>query len=618
MTPKAICALVGRNNSGKSNVLRALQFFFDASTRGLTADCFFGHDTDKPIEIFVSFSDLSDWEVEQFGSWLDGDALTVGRRITCSGKDAYSIASIARVRRPQPEWLQEDRVTRDSIKTWWAMRENLIVEGLDFGAALGVKKPTIAQWKEAANAFVRKHATSIPMEAVEEENPKGYPGVLKGALPEFVYVPAVRDITDEAKVAKTNPFGQLVNSVLDKISNERVSLISTRLGEVTKMLNRGSEDRLPEVAQIEDRLNILMRDIMDCDIEIEMGVPEVQEVFSAAKVFVDDGVRTPVEDKGHGLQRSMIFTILRAYAEIAHIRKAGEKAAQRSTIFAVEEPELYLHPQSQRTVMDVFRRISEGRDQVFYSTQSSLFVDVARFDEICIMRRKEVGKRLASIPTQLSMEAMLADLKCRKGVTGTPEGMREQYSNAFNPTVNEGFFGDKVVVVEGASELYALPILSRGLAFDLDRENIAVVQAEGKGSIDRLIRIFNGFGIPTYLVFDGDRDNADKEVKRKTLELLMLMGNPIDSISNVRTTVSESYTVFETTYDDELRSVIPGFDDIASEASSLLGPCGKPLLHRFVARKLAGQNAIPAFIVEIVERIKHLEYRGSILETSDS
>jgi len=60
----------------------------------------------------------------------------------------------------------------------------------------------------------------------------------------------------------------------------------------------------------------------------------------------------------------MIFTILRAYAELSHSQKAGEKAGERSTIFAIEEPELYLHPQSQRTLMAVFDRLGEAVEAV--------------------------------------------------------------------------------------------------------------------------------------------------------------------------------------------------------------------------------------------------------------
>ena len=39
----------------------------------------------------------------------------------------------------------------------------------------------------------------------------------------------------------------------------------------------------------------------------------------------------------------------------------------------------------QRTLMKVFRDIASGTDQVFYSTQSSLFVDIAHFDDIILL-----------------------------------------------------------------------------------------------------------------------------------------------------------------------------------------------------------------------------------------
>ncbi|MCH8070250.1 MAG: AAA family ATPase, partial [Candidatus Marinimicrobia bacterium] len=197
-------------------------------------------------------------------------------------------------------------------------------------------------------------------------------------------------------------------------------------------------------------------------------MPKLKEVFGAAKLYVDDGVRTTIETKGHGMQRSMIFTILRTYAELAHAKKAGVKAGERSTIFAIEEPELYLHPQSQRTLMSVFRDISSEMDQVIYSTQSSLFVDIGYFDEICIMRREKEDDQWRSYSTQLSISNMLEDLKARKDTDGTEEGIREQYSNVFNPMINEGFFADKVVIVEGASEQYALPIYTDSLEYNFD------------------------------------------------------------------------------------------------------------------------------------------------------
>ncbi len=621
--PKDILALVGRNNSGKSNCIKALELFFKASTRLVNDECFYDHKTEAPIEILITFGQLSNWEEKEFEAWMDEDRLVVGRQVVCTDTDSYIISNLAITKVPGPEWLREDIIKSDKITQWWSKKDELKVSGLDFGVELGTTKPGVAKWKEAAKKFFEEHRDEIPWKKVRRPNPKGYDGVLKGALPEFIHIPAVRDVSEEAKVAKTNPFGQLINSVLEKISEKQKDLISQKLKEIGKRLNRSvEEDRIPEIKDIEVRLNKLMSELMDCDIEIEMAMPQLKEVFGGAKIYADDGLRTTIETKGHGMQRSMIFTILRAYAELSHVRKAAEKAQERTTIFAIEEPELYLHPQSQRTLMLVFRGIASGRDQIIYSTQSSLFVDISHFDEICIMRREKKEEKYESYPTQLLMSTMIEDLKTRKEVDATEEGIREQYSHAFNPMINEGFFADKVVIVEGPSEQYALPIYADSLRYNLDRNNISIVHSDGKGQMDRLLRIFNGFKIPTYLWFDGDKNNKDKDVKEKTLELLKLLGDPVEKIEDIKTKVTDKYTILEYNLEETLKDEIEDYETLLEQANKTLGPTGKPLKHRFIANRLKRrvgngklpEEVLPKTIIKIVKKIKEFSHSGSILE----
>jgi len=620
--PKDILALVGRNNSGKSNVIRALELFFKASVRLVNDEWFYNHKTGATIEILITFEQLSDWERKEFKTWMDENKLVVGREVVCTGTDSYTINNIAITKVPEPEWLREDIIGSDKITEWWPKKDELKINGLDFGVELGTTKPGVGKWKEAAKKFLDEHRDEIPWKKERRENPKGYDGVLKRALPEFIHIPAVRDISDEAKVAKTNPFGQLINSILEKISAEQKEAISKQLKEIEKRLNRSEEgERIAEIKGIEARLNKLMVELMDCDIEIEMAMPQLRDVFGGAKIYADDGVRTTIETKGHGMQRSMIFTILRAYAELSHVRKAAEKAEERTTIFAIEEPELYLHPQSQRTLMSVFREIASGRDQIIYSTQSSLFVDISHFDQICIMRREKKEESYESYPTQLFMSTMIEDLKARKGVDATEEGIREQYSHAFNPMVNEGFFADRVVIVEGPSEQYALPIYADALGYNLDRKNISVVHSDGKGQMDRLFRVFNGFEIPTYLWFDGDKEHQDKDVRDKTLELLELLDDSVEKIEDIETKVSDKYAMLEYNLEETLKDELEDYKKLIQQAVETLGPTGKPLKHRFIANRLkrrvdegeSSEGVLPKTIIKIVKKIEELSYSGSIL-----
>ena len=425
----------------------------------------------------------------------------------------------------------------------------------------------------------------------------------------------------------TNPFGQLINSVIEKISEEQKTIVSGKLKEIEKLLNRGEEgERISEIKNIETRLNNLMSEIMDCDVEIELAMPQLKEVFGGAKIYADDGLRTTIEMKGHGLQRSMIFTILRAYAELSHSQKAGDKASERSTIFAIEEPELYLHPQSQRTLMSVFRAIASGRDQVVYATQSSLFVDINYFDQICIMRRDKKDNGHESTPSQLPISKFIEDLKARKEIEATEESIRERYAHAFNPMINEGFFGDSVIIVEGPSEQYALPIYADALGYNFDKNNVSVVHCHGKGQMDRLLRVFNGFDIPTYLWFDGDKSSSDQAMKDKTLELLELVGDKVEKIEDVQTQIKDNYTVLEFNLEVTLKGEIKDYESLAQQAEKELGPLGKPLEHRFIANKLkqridkreSPEEVIPGTIVQIVNKIKELTYFSSIFTTTVS
>jgi predicted ATP-dependent endonuclease of OLD family len=619
--PNNILALVGQNNSGKSNVLKALELFFKASKSMVTKDLFYMRDESLKMLISISFKDLTPWEKEKFSAWMCDEKLIVLREITLSD-DAPTIDTYAFKKLPKYEWLQEEKINGNNITEWWENKDKLVIGSLDFSAEIGSSKPGVGHWKTKAVEFLENHSDEIPFEVEKIKNPKDYDRVLKGALPEFIYIPAVRDVTDEAKVGKSNPFGQLINSIFDKISEDSKEEISSQLKSVETQLSSSSDDSLDEIKEIENELNKIMSDFMDCKIDIKVSVPQLKDIFNKVEICADDGIRTNIDEKGHGMQRSMIFTILRAYAELSHLKKADDKAHERSTLFAIEEPELYLHPQSQRTLMSVLKEISDGNDQVVYSTHSNLFVDIAYFDDICIMRLDKEEGNHQSYPTQLTVSALIDDLKARKGVIGTEEGMRELHFHAFNEMINEGFFASKVIIVEGDSEKYAFPIYADAYGYNFDRNNIAIVHSHGKGSMDRLYRIFNGLGIPTYLIFDGDKNNIDKEIKEKTRELLDLLGSSITDMSDLETTVSHNYAVFEEFLEKTLENEIDEYNNLCNEAGKRIKPMEKPLRNKFIANELMrkinnGESKVdflPNTIIEIIDQIKEVTYEGCILQ----
>jgi putative ATP-dependent endonuclease of OLD family len=630
-------ALVGANNAGKSAVLRALDFLFNPSTKSLNEESFWNKDTTLEIRVEALFTGLKEKETEALAGCLKADGtfhmarsakmvVKTGESDADDGEEKIAIGQHYKQPTPKLEWLQESKTNGDNVAEWWKIKDQLVINGVSFADSwAGVaKKPTVGDWKEKAKQFVTANAAIIPMDDTWIDNPKGYANVLKGTLPFFILVPAVRDVTEESKGTKASPFGKLLFAILDTVAADKKTKIEHILAEVSKQMNRvGGAERVPLIADTESQLNKLLGDFfVGCDLEIEFQTPTLEALLSAPKLFIDDGFRNSVENKGHGLQRAVIFTILRRYAEFMTSSPEGRK---RSLILAVEEPELYMHPQAQRTIRRVFRKIAGGDDQIVFSTHSSLLVDVAYFDEIIRLEsrvEKVGGKKITqSDAWQLPMAKMMEDLEVRfpklKGNV-TPQSIRDRYSHAYNPRRNEGFFASKIILVEGLTEEYSLPIYADAIAeCAFDPQNISVVECGGKGAMDRLFRIFNELHIPCYLLLDFDSGNDDKNIIEKSKELLGLGGQaPIEPKGLL---LADGVACFQKKWETDLQGETPDIDALTAAAGKELGgDVGKPLVARYIARKLTTQNPpiVPVSLKNIIEKAVAVTWKKTCLQTA--
>ena len=181
------------------------------------------------------FSDLTEREREALGAYLNADgtfhmarSARMGTKNGESesdldqGEEKIGIGQHYRKSAPEPEWLQDSNINGSNIKEWWKKKDQLIVNGASFADFLGATKaPTVGEWKDKVKEFILTHADKIPMKDAWIDNPKGYANVLKGTLPFFVLVPAVRDVTEESKGTKSSPFGKLLFAILDTVRRRR-------------------------------------------------------------------------------------------------------------------------------------------------------------------------------------------------------------------------------------------------------------------------------------------------------------------------------------------------------------------------------------------------------------
>ena len=99
----------------------------------------------------------------------------------------------------------------------------------------------------------------------------------------------------------------------------------------------------------------------------------------------------------------------------------------------------------------MFKQLSDGGSQLFYSTHSSLLLDIVHFDEIVRLERNDSDNGAYSICRQISPGDLISDIENRipsmKGVVSS-ESIRQHYHNAYHQ--NFGGRGYRVLLSTAA------------------------------------------------------------------------------------------------------------------------------------------------------------------------
>jgi len=201
-------------------------------------------------------------------------------------------------------------------------------------------------------------------------------------------------------------------------------------------------------------------------------------------------VVSPAEDVGAGLQSAIVVAIFRTYEEM---RKDG-------AIFAIEEPEAFLHPQKARYFAEVLERIADSGNQVFLTTHSPFFVKLHRPESVVVVRRTE---QLGTTSVQTSAVQVTPTLKAALKVQTTISAAKA-----------EMMFAKAVLLVEGITESMAMPFVFSALGIDQNRESITVVDCGGKPGIPFYVSIASAFGIPFVVLCDLDDPNHPDQRKQ--------------------------------------------------------------------------------------------------------
>lgn len=288
---------------------------------------------------------------------------------------------------------------------------------------------------------------------------------------------------------------------------------------------------------------------------------ETWDFYKSLDLLVtENGFSVSARDMGEGIQNAIVLAILKAFEET---RKQG-------AILLIEEPEMFLHPQMQRSLYKTLRRIGET-NQIIYTTHSPHFVSIPEYTEVLIIRKGDKG-------TEVNQSNLPNDGR-----------RREKLVKELDPERGELFFARRLLIVEGDTEKLAFPVYAERLDVDLDREGVTVVEVGGKRNLMEFAQIAISFGIPTGIVYDTDSSDFKDQEKEETYN------KELDDLEHE----DESVKVwrFDKNYEEHLRSTLG--EEKYQELCQRFSNTTKPTRARLIA--MEDKLPIPDIIADVVE-----------------
>lgn len=316
-------------------------------------------------------------------------------------------------------------------------------------------------------------------------------------------------------------------------------------------------------------------------LEVDFSAYDPNNYANSMRILAKEGEeRRSFAEFGTGEQQVLLMAFAKSYMEIF---------GAESLILVLEEPEAHLHPLAQRWLKKYIYDLCAAGVQIILSTHSADFLDPSNLEGLVrVFKTPEGITDIAQLSSKVLTEQCIESGVPIERISDT--GIGEFYATKLMPDSLKGLFASRILLVEGPTEYFALPVYFERAGYTMSAYGLDIVSCGGKTQIPSYARLFSAYGIKCICIFDADKKKGDNK------ELISLLD--IEEIDeDEQLVISSDYAYFGKDFETALRSSVPNYSELEQTARDTYRLSGKPAIAR-VAAKLSDE--VPHVIQKII------------------
>ena len=478
--------LIGANNQGKSNILRALRIFYE-------------HDKSK----YNHNEDFPKFDIDDNESWIEIDYTLIDNEYQNLKDDYKFYSNLLKIRK----YLHSDDKNRakSNQSNIFGYTKDGLSDSLFYGAR------NISQAK----------------------------------LGSAIYIPDVMKTEDAFKLSGPSPFREILTFVMGKLvkKSQAYQTLQESFIDFNKEFSTESSKEGFSIKSFEKNIN---NHLLEWDVEFNIDIDPIDSdkiikglvTHSLSDKYLDKQIE--IKQFGQGLQRHLIFTLLKISTEYVEKKESEKKEFNPDFTFILfEEPEAFLHP-SQQEVLNSSLNSLAGNDsqQILITTHSPTFVS-KNIDSISSLIRTQKlngATRIFQVSHEKNEEIARENDELIEFLKGRSES--DEISNddtrALQKLLREddqiirlekeaihyllwldterccSFFANNVLICEGPTEKRFLDYLIKNYwQEDFKTKKIYIFDSGGKYQIHKFMNFFKYLGINHSVLYDRDTSDAN-------------------------------------------------------------------------------------------------------------